>query len=65
MFRVVSPPIIMSTHNCVYSIWYLLSRYCYLSLLWNWFECDVGIVLICFGAVDLRQQLPPSVAGRK
>jgi hypothetical protein len=49
MFRVVSPPIIRSTHNCIYSIWYLLNRYCYLSLLWlswNWFECDVGNVFI-------------------
>ena len=25
MFRVVSPPIIRSTHNCIYSIWYLLT----------------------------------------
>jgi len=27
------------------------NRYCYLPLLWkswNWFECGVGIVLICF-----------------
>ena len=23
MFRVVFPPIIRSTHNCIYSIWYL------------------------------------------
>jgi len=54
MFRVISPPIIRSTHNCIYNIWYLSNRYCYLSLLWkswNWFECDVGIVLTCFGAV--------------
>ena len=54
MFRVVSPPIIRSTHNCIYSIWYLSNRYCYLPLLWKswcWFECGVGIVLICFGAV--------------
>jgi len=54
MFRVVSPPIIKSTHNCIYSTWYLSNRYCYLQLLWkNWdrFECGVGIVLICFGAV--------------
>ena len=49
----------ISTHhqehiNCIYSIWYLSNRYCYLPLLWNnWncFECGVGIVLICFGAV--------------
>ena len=54
MFRVVSPPIIRSTHNFIYSIWYLSNCYCYLPLLWkrwNWFECGVGIVLNCFGAV--------------
>jgi len=42
MFWVVPPPIIRSTNNCVYSIWYLLHRYCYLPLSWkswNWFEC--------------------------
>ena len=32
MFRVVSPPIIRSKHNCIYSIWYLSNRYCYLPL---------------------------------
>ena len=54
MLRVVSPPIIMSIHNPIYSIWYLLNRYSYLPLLWKscyWFECGVGIVLICFGTV--------------
>ena len=60
MFRVVFPPIIRSTHNCIYSIWYLLNRYCYLPLLWkgwNRVECGVGIVLICFGGVvDVSQQ---------
>ena len=60
MFWVVSPPTIRSTYNCIYSIWYLSHRYCYLPLLWNcwcWIECGVGIVLICFGAVaDVRQQ---------
>jgi len=35
MFRVVSAPIIRSTHNCIYSIWYLSNRYCYLSLSWK------------------------------
>ena len=47
MFRVISPPIIRSTHNCIYSILYLSNSYCYLPILWkswNWFECDVGIV---------------------
>ena len=33
MFRVVPPPIIRSANNCVYSIWYLSHRYCYLPLL--------------------------------
>jgi len=31
MFRVVSPPIIRSTYNCNYRIWYWLNRYCYRS----------------------------------
>jgi hypothetical protein len=41
MFRVAPPPIIRSTYNCIYSIWYLSCRYCYLPLSWkswNWFE---------------------------
>ena len=49
MYRMASAPIIRSTYNCIYSIWYLLNRYCYLLLLWiiwSWFDCDVGIVLI-------------------
>ena len=61
LLRMVSPPIIRSTHNYIYSIRYLSNRYCFLPLLWkscNWFECGVGIVLICFGAVaDVSQQL--------
>jgi hypothetical protein len=32
MFRVVPPPIIRSAKNCIYSIWYLSDRYCYLPL---------------------------------
>ena len=54
MFRVVTPPVIRSTHNRIYSIWYLSKLCCYLSLFWkswNWFECGAGIVLICFGVV--------------
>jgi hypothetical protein len=45
MFRVVLPPIIRSACNCIYSIWYLLHRYCYLPLSWkswNRFECSVA-----------------------
>ena len=69
MFRAASPPIIRSIYNCIYSIWYLLNRYCYLPLLWislSWFECDVGIVLICFGAVaDLHHVLTPAIAPKQ
>jgi len=32
MFRVVPLPIIRSANNCIYSIWYLSHRYCYLPL---------------------------------
>ena len=32
MFRVVPPPIIRRANNCIYSIWYLSHRYCYLPL---------------------------------
>jgi len=32
MFRLVPPPIIRSANNCIYSIWYLSHRYCYLPL---------------------------------
>jgi hypothetical protein len=49
MFRVVFPPIIRSAYNCIYSIWYLSHRYCYLPLSWkswNRFECAVGGVRI-------------------
>jgi len=45
MFRVVPPPIIRSAYSCIYSIWYLSRRYCYLPLSWkswNWFECAAG-----------------------
>ena len=45
MFRVVLPPIIRSAYTCIYSIWYLSHRYCYLPLSWkswNRFECAVG-----------------------
>ena len=49
MFRVVSPPIIRSTHKCIYSIWYLSNRYCYLPLLWKSWSC--------FGAVATAPKL--------
>jgi hypothetical protein len=45
MFRVVLPPIVRSAYTCIYSIWYLSHRYCYLPLSWkswNQFERAVG-----------------------
>ena len=45
MFRMVLPPTIRSAYNCIYSIWYLSHRYCYLPLSWkswNRFEYAVG-----------------------
>ena len=45
MFQVVPSPIISSSNNCIYSIWYLSHRYCYLPLSWkswNSFGCAVG-----------------------
>jgi hypothetical protein len=45
MFRVVPSPFIRSANNCIYSIWYLSHRYCYLPLSWkclNRFDCAVG-----------------------
>ena len=48
MFRVVPPSNIRSANNCIYNIWYLSHRYCYLPLSWkswNWFEGAVGGVL--------------------
>ena len=35
MFRVVPPSTIKSTNNCIYSIWYLSHRYCYLQCVTN------------------------------
>jgi len=39
MFRVVPQPIIRSANNCIYSIWYLSHRYCYLPLSWKSWNC--------------------------
>ena len=39
MFRVVSPSIIRSTHNCIYSMWHLSNRYRYLPLSWKCWNC--------------------------
>ena len=47
MFRVVSPPIIRSTHNCIYSIWYLSNLYCYLTLSWKSWNSDAVDTVVC------------------
>jgi hypothetical protein len=53
MFRVVRSPIIRGANNCIYSIWYLSHRYCYLPLSlesWNRFECAVGGLMMMGGS---------------
>jgi len=32
MFCALPPPIIRSAYDCIYSIWYLSDRYCYLPV---------------------------------
>jgi len=50
MFRVVTPPIIRSAYNCIYSIWYLSHRYSYLPLAAScWI--NIGIFLTHCGRV--------------
>jgi len=46
MFRVV-PPIIRSANNCIYSIWYLSHRYCYLPLSWKMSEHRYDVYQCC------------------
>ena len=43
MFRVVPPPIIRSENNCIYSMWYLSHRYCYLPLSWRSSNSQVAV----------------------
>ena len=40
MFRMLPPPIIRSAYNCIYSIWYLSHRYCYLP-------AETGLSVLC------------------
>ena len=55
MFQVVSPPIIRSAHNCIYSIWDLSNRYCYLPLLWrSWNNPSTGAVGSSYGLTSAR-----------
>jgi hypothetical protein len=55
MFRVVLPPIIRSENNCIYSIWLLSHRYCYLPLqrqvavaVWH---METGLYIIITGTI--------------
>jgi hypothetical protein len=48
MFRVVPSPVIRSTDNCVYSIWYLLHCHCYLPLSWKSWNAVQFIVVHSF-----------------
>ena len=50
MFRVVSPPIIRSTYNCIYNICYLSNRYCYLMLSWKSWTCRSNSSTIAAGS---------------
>ena len=50
MFRVVPPPIIRSANNCIYIIWYLSHRYCYLPrYVLQIRMCTSGIVIQYIG----------------
>ena len=59
MFRVVPSPFTRSANNCIYSIWYLSHRYCYLPLSWkswNRFECAVGGVRLAYASRPLQEE---------
>jgi hypothetical protein len=57
MFREVTPPIIRSAYNCIYSTCYLSHRYCHLPLSWKYSNSSTidnsifisGNCSICFG----------------
>ena len=44
-FWMVPLPIIRSTHNCIYSIWYWSNRYCYLLLSQRSWEVAVAVAV--------------------
>jgi len=48
LLYLLPPPVVRSTNNCIYSIWYLSHRFFYLLLSWkswNWFECAVTLYI--------------------
>jgi len=61
MFRVVPSPITRRANNCIYSIWYLSHRYCYLSLSWKivlWVACVPTAIV---DGMELRS-IPSTIA---
>jgi hypothetical protein len=44
------PPIIWSAYNCMYSVWYLSHRYCYLPLSWRSWDCSPTSSTIAAGS---------------
>ena len=50
MFRVVSSPIIRSTYNCIYSIWYLLTITA-VCLYWGRVGAGLSVVWELYGSV--------------
>jgi len=48
MFREVLSPIFRNANNCIYSIWYLSHRKCYLPLSWkSWNRCECAVGGVC------------------
>jgi hypothetical protein len=56
VFRMVPPHTISSAYNCIYSIWYLSDRYCYLPLSWkSWNSWNI---LTMHGPINVK---PPKI----
>jgi hypothetical protein len=56
VFRVVPPHTIRSAYNCIYSIWHLSHRYCYLPLSWkSWNSWNI---LTMQGPINVK---PPKI----
>jgi hypothetical protein len=48
-----SPPIIRSAYICIYSIWYLSHRYCYLPLSWK-SGIGLSVLWVAYGVTNTR-----------
>ena len=60
MFRVVFPPIIRSTYNCIYSIWHWSDRNCYLLLSWRSWGAILATHLYLLSKLRMGGAKPPS-----